>query len=159
MGPEALIERDDDKVNGMIVGVGSRESGWGTILMNSSGRLGPSTSVFTLVSMGIDSLDLLTGNGFLDIPSPGHIQQICLHNGVFYLHCIAPFYKFTRHKASLNGTCIFRCSWCWIGMCLLILVANYSLRLASTLMPIKEMCNLVSLTIPTPPIEQVDLSL
>lgn len=48
MGPEELIERAGDKVNGMIMGVGSWEWGWGVILMNSSGRLGPSTSVFTL---------------------------------------------------------------------------------------------------------------
>ena len=127
--------------------------------MNSSGRLGPSTSVFTLVPTGIDSLDLLTENGFLGM----YIQRICLHNGVFNLHRVVPFHKFIRvRKASLNGTCIFnnsRC-WCWMGiMCLLILVANYPLRLASTLVPMKKMRGSVSLTIPTLPIEQVDLGL
>jgi len=39
------------------------------------------------------------------------------------------------------------------------LVANYPLCLASTLMPIKEVCGSVSFTIPTFPIEQTDLNL
>ena len=162
MGPEASIERDDNKVNEMIVGVGSREWGCGITLMNSSGRLGPSTSIFTLVPTGIDNLDLLTGNGSLGIPSPGNIQWICLHNGIFHLRCVASFHKFVRvRKAYLNGTWIFHscCNWCWMGMGMLILVANYPFHLASTLMPIKEMLGSVSLTIPTLPIEQVDLNL
>ena len=131
MGQEALIERDGDKVNGMIVGVGSREWGWGIILMNSLGRLGPSTSVFILALTGIDNLDLLTGNGFLCIPRPRHIQRICLHNDVFYLNHVAPFHNFIGvRKASLNDTCIFysRCNWCWMGMVMGIWIANYPLH-------------------------------
>ena len=41
----------------------------------------------------------------------------------------------------------------------MILVANYPFRLASTLMPIKEMRGSVSITILALPIEKVDLSL
>jgi len=44
-------------------------------------------------------------------------------------------------------------------VCLLILVANDPLSLASSLMPIKEVGGSVSFTIPTLPIEQVDLDL
>jgi hypothetical protein len=58
------------------LGLGNEDGGWRTILMNSSERLGPLTSVFTLVPMGIDNLDLLTGNGFLSIPSPVKLRKI-----------------------------------------------------------------------------------
>jgi hypothetical protein len=121
--------------------------------MNSSGRLGPSTYVFTLVPTGINSLDLLTGNGFLVIPGPRRIQQICLqiHNGVFYLYRIAPFHNFDRVCKA--------CKACIFYSCLLTLVANYPLCLASTFMPIEKMRSSVSFTISTLPIEEVYLNL
>ena len=50
-------------------------------------------------------------------------------------------------------------TWVSVGQWQLILVANYPLRLASTLMLLKEICGSVSLKIPTLPIEQVDLNL
>jgi hypothetical protein len=99
MGPEASIERDGDKVNGIIVGVGSKEWGWGITLMNSSGRLGPSTYVFTLVPTGINSLDLLTGNGFLaqgisnkSVSTITTVSSICigLHPSIISTESVKP---------------------------------------------------------------------